>query len=200
MTEDFLQSGNFTFDGQTYSYAGLTYGASNSSPSLNDSPLPSNVSLENTTFLLVNPGMSVLKEVTTNGSPYTFQYVHTSFQIPHQMANFRIRFIVDEQSAGATEGLQGFTLIPSLAGLNRTLTLIFTTFSAEYTELSDDLLLPAHKKDSFTTQVHYSNVTQTVYLPDNIISVLACILWTERSEMHVNAASWGAPGRMVRQQ
>lgn len=72
-TQGFFQNGTFSLDGQKYSYAGLSYGPRNSSSTPDDFFLPDTVQLENATFFLVNPGRSLLKNITAHTSPYIFQ-------------------------------------------------------------------------------------------------------------------------------
>lgn len=82
--------------------------------------------------------------------------------------------MVDTETAGSFDGLPSFTPIESLSVPNQTLNLIFVTFSGIYTNTSGDLWIPAHQKTTFGTKLGANGFTQTVYGPDNPISVLAC--------------------------
>jgi hypothetical protein len=78
-------------------------------------------------------------------------------------------------SVEVADGDIGFTPVPPLAGSNRTLSLIFSSFYGTYTAPVDDLWLSAHQN---VTAVIINNGVEgeahEEFYPDNVVSTLAC--------------------------
>jgi hypothetical protein len=72
--------------------------------------------------------------------------------------------------------LGGFSPVPELFVPNRSLSLIFASFSGSYTGPSDDLWIPVHQSMTQTfSEDGTASSTVQVFAPDSSLSVLACV-------------------------
>jgi len=74
----------------------------------------------------------------------------------------------------ASMDLSSFTPLPELSVPNNTVELIFASFFGTYSDVSDDLWLPAHIKGPVMSDVVSNSRETQVYFPDRRLSALAC--------------------------
>ncbi|KAE9371335.1 hypothetical protein N431DRAFT_483888 [Stipitochalara longipes BDJ] len=145
-TQNFTTNGTSSIGDADFNYTAAFYG-----PNQIDLTMINDTNLQNATYILSNYRDFALPFYIDESSPYT----------------------VDVEVSDVSGG---FSPIPELFVPNRSLSLIFASFTGSYTGPSDDLWIPAHQN---LTQTFSENGTAgspvQIFSPDSSLSVLACV-------------------------